>query len=286
MPIPLNNSTALLTAIQMAEADRLTVASGISEIELMENAGRPVAQAIMQRWTPRPVIVLCGPGSNGGDGFVAARRLTEADWPVRVASLVPRDQLRGSAAHHAALWRGPVESMTPKTLDGAELVVDAIFGAGLSRSVEGAASDTLTAAAARELAIVAVDVPSGLMGNSGLNLGAVAAVLTVTCFRKKPGHLLLPGRALCGELVVADIGTPASVFDQVVPDTFENDPKLWADLLPKPHDTDNKYSHGPHHGCSPHGGPRGGAKRRRTRHHRGIGNCIAGLCGRVDQYYG
>ncbi len=95
---------ALLTTRQMAEADRLTLVAGIAAITLMENAGRPVAREIIKRWTPRPVVVLCGPGSNGGDGFVAARRLAEADWPVRVALLGLREQLRGAAAHHAALW--------------------------------------------------------------------------------------------------------------------------------------------------------------------------------------
>ncbi|MFZ6641764.1 NAD(P)H-hydrate dehydratase [Undibacterium sp. TC4M20W] len=244
MSIVLNTSTALLTAIQMAEADRLTTANGISDIDLMENAGRPVAQAILQRWARCPVIVLCGPGSNGGDGFVVARRLAEVNWPVRIALLVPRDQLRGPAAHHAALWRGAVECMAPEALDGAELVVDAIFGAGLSRPLEGVAATTLAAAAASKLPIVAVDVPSGLMGDSGLSLGAVKCVLTVTCFRKKPGHLLLPGRSLCGEVVVADIGTPVSVFGEVNPDTFENDPRLWASALPKLAENDNKYTRG------------------------------------------
>ncbi|MEO9149037.1 MAG: NAD(P)H-hydrate epimerase, partial [Burkholderiaceae bacterium] len=176
----MNPDTALLSASQMAKADCLTVASGISEIRLMDNAGRPVAQAIMDRWSPRPVLVLCGPGNNGGDGFVAARCLAEADWPVRVALLGPRDQLRGAAAHHAALWPGPVEALTPAALVGAELIVDAIFGAGLSRALEGAAAETLTAAAARRLTIVAVDVPSGLMGDTGANAGAVPCALTVT----------------------------------------------------------------------------------------------------------
>lgn len=239
-----DSRTALLTAGQMAQADRLTVASGISATALMENAGRPVAQAIRQRWTPRPVLVLCGPGSNGGDGFVAARRLAEADWPVRVALLLPCESLRGAAAHHAGLWHGPVEPLTPAALDGAELIVDAIFGAGLSRTLEGAAAQTLAEAAARKLPIVAVDVPSGLMGDTGADVGAVACVLTVTCFRKKPGHLLQPGRRLCGELVVADIGTPASVFEQVRPDTFENDPGLWAEALPVLRDDGNKYTRG------------------------------------------
>ncbi len=243
-PTQLNCKTALLTTEQMGEADRLTVASGITNAALMENAGRAVAQAIIERWTPRPVLVLCGPGSNGGDGFVAARRLAEADWPVRIALLVPREQLRGSAAHHAALWRGPVEALTPAALQGAELVVDALFGAGLSRALDGAAAETLAAASTRQLTLIAVDVPSGLMGDIGVNAGAVASALTVTCFRKKPGHLLQPGRSLCGELVVADIGTPASVFEHVVPDTFENDPALWAGALPALQADGNKYTRG------------------------------------------
>jgi len=241
-------SVALLSVTQMAQADRLTVASGISASALMENAGRPVAQAIMDRWSPRPVLVLCGPGNNGGDGFVAARRLAEADWPVRVALLVPRDRLRGEAAHHAALWRGPVQAVTPAALDGAELIVDALFGAGLNRPLDGAAAQTLAAAAARCIPIIAIDVPSGLMGDTGEVLGqgqgAVQCAITVTGFRKKPGHLLQPGRRLCGELVVADIGTPASVFDTVAPDTFENDPLLWADALPVLQPEAHKFTRG------------------------------------------
>jgi NAD(P)H-hydrate epimerase len=244
MSTALNFSMALLDSEQMAQADRLTVESGIDAIALMENAGRPVAQEIISRWARRPVLVLCGPGSNGGDGFVAARRLTEADWPVRVALLVPREQLRGVAAHHAALWRGPIEPVAPAALDGAELVVDALFGAGLSRPLEGAAALTLAAAAARGMTLIAVDVPSGLMGDTGANAGAVPCVLTVTCFRKKPAHLLQPGRSLCGELVVADIGTPASVFGEVRPDTFENDPALWAGALPLLQPDGNKYTRG------------------------------------------
>ena len=240
----LDNGMALLTAAQMGEADRLTVASGISEMRLMENAGRAVAQAIVQRWSPRPVLVLCGPGNNGGDGFVAALCLAQSGWPVRVAALVPREQLQGAAAQHAALWQGPVEALTPAALDGAALVVDAIFGAGLSRALAGAAAQTLISAAERNATIVAVDVPSGLMGDTGSNAGGVPCALTVTFFRKKPGQLLQPGRSLCGELVVADIGTPASVFDVVQPDTFENDPLLWAAALPLLHPEGNKYTRG------------------------------------------
>jgi ADP-dependent NAD(P)H-hydrate dehydratase / NAD(P)H-hydrate epimerase len=236
--------TALLTTAQMAQADLLTVASGINSAALMEVAGRSVVQAIQERWTPRPVSVLCGPGNNGGDGFVVARLLSQAGWAVRVASTVPITTLRGDAAQHAALWRGAVEPMTPAVLDSAALVVDAIFGAGLSRPLEGAAAQALAAANARALPIVAVDVPSGLMGDTGASVGAVPSALTVTFFRKKPAHLLQPGRGLCGDVVVADIGTPASVLDQIQPDTFENDPVLWANALPVLHPDGNKYTRG------------------------------------------
>jgi hydroxyethylthiazole kinase-like uncharacterized protein yjeF len=228
----------------MAEADRLAIASGMDEAQRMENAGQSVAQAVIKRWSSRPVLVLCGPGGNGGDGFVVARCLAEAGWLVRVALLVPPDQLRGATAHHAQLWRGTVEALTPASIDGAALIVDALFGAGLSRALDGAAAQTLAAAVARQLPVVAIDVPSGLMGDTGANAGAVPCALTVTFFRKKPGHLLQPGRSLCGELIVANIATPASVFHQISPNTFENDPQLWAHALPALQPDGNKFTRG------------------------------------------
>jgi NAD(P)H-hydrate epimerase len=230
--------SALLTVHQMGEADRLTVAAGIPTAVLMENAGASVAHAISQRWSARPVIVLCGPGNNGGDGFVTARHLVEAGWPVRLAGLGPHDGDR------AALWPGAVEKLSPAALDGAQLVVDAIFGAGLSRALEGPAAETLAAVARAGTPVVAIDIPSGVMGDTGEALGAIAAALTVTFFRKKPGHLLLPGRGLCGDVVVTGIGTPPAVLDQIAPDTFENDPALWLAQLPRLQDGGNKYNRG------------------------------------------
>jgi hydroxyethylthiazole kinase-like uncharacterized protein yjeF len=259
----MNVQTALLDVRGMGEADRLAVAAGTPATTLMENAGQAVAREIERRWPTRPVTVLCGPGNNGGDGFVAARQLAETGWPVRVALLGARDRLAGEARHHAERWRGAVEPLAPAVLDGAELVVDAIFGAGLSRALGGPAKDTLAAAVRRGPPIVAVDVPSGLMGDTGEVLGAVAAVLTVTFFRKKPGHLLLPGRLLCGEVVVADIGIPPSVLDEIVPDTFENDPGLWLSDLPRPHDGGNKYTRG--HALISGGYPMTGAARMAAR---------------------
>ena len=247
----------------MGEADRLTVAAGTPAIQLMENAGHAVTREIVQRWSPRPVIVLCGPGNNGGDGFVTARLLSALGWPVRVALLGSKDHLTGEARHHAELWHGEVEFLTPAVLDKAELVVDAMFGAGLSRALSGASAETLATAAWRKLPIVAIDVPSGLMGNTGAVLGAVASILTVTFFRKKPGHLLLPGRGVCGEVVVADIGIPPSVLETIAPKTFENDPCLWRVNLPQLHDSGNKYTRG--HALISGGYPMTGAARMAAR---------------------
>jgi NAD(P)H-hydrate epimerase len=255
----MNFATALLDAHDMGEADRLTVSAGTSVSKLMENAGRGVAQAVVQRWSSRRVTVLCGPGNNGGDGFVAARYLADAGWNVRVALLGSLVDLKDAARYHAERWREPIAPLNPDAIDSAELVIDAIFGAGLSRPLQGAAKETLAAANAQRIPIVAVDIPSGVQGDTGENLGAVDAVLTVTCFRKKPGHLLLPGRELCGELIVTDIGTPVAVLEQIAPRTFENDPLLWLAALPQPHQSGNKYSRG--HALISGGYPMTGAAR-------------------------
>ena len=241
--IPRNTSHALLTVNQMGQTDRLTVAGGTASVCLMETAGASVAREIIRRWSPRRAAVLCGPGNNGGDGFVVARYLLAAGWDVRLALLGARENLQGDAAHHAQLWSGSCEPLTPDVLYGAGLVVDALFGAGLSRALDGPVVEVL-ACAACAAPIVAIDVPSGVMGDTGVVLGAVAAALTVTFFRKKPGHLLLPGKQLCGEVVVTDIGTPAIVFDKIAPQMFENDPSLWLDAMPRPQDVGNKYTRG------------------------------------------
>ena len=211
----------------MQEADRLTEAAGISGEDLMHNAGSAVAREVMARWSARPVTVLCGPGNNGGDGFVAAAALASAGWPVRVALHGAIAHLRGDAAVHAARWRGPVEPLDEGVLGGAELAVDALFGAGLSRPLGADVIRVLAAAAERRIPLAAVDVPSGVMGDTGESLGAIQARLTVTFTRKKPAHLLLPGRDLCGTQVLADIGTPASVLERIEVDTWENGPALW-----------------------------------------------------------
>ncbi|HTV97517.1 MAG TPA: NAD(P)H-hydrate dehydratase [Steroidobacteraceae bacterium] len=236
--------TALLRVAQMQEADRLTVQAGTPAVELMQNAGTAVAREILHRWSPRPVTVLCGPGNNGGDGFVTASVLSAAGWPVRLALAGSVQALRGEAQHHAARWRLGVEPLHARVLEDAALVIDALFGSGLRRPLGPHIAALLGLVAERGLPVVAIDVPSGLLGDTGESLGAIRADLTVTFTRKKPGHVLLPGRSLCGETRVADIGTPAAVLAGIAVDTWENDPALWREHLPQLDATGNKYSRG------------------------------------------
>lgn len=238
-----NSENALLSVDEMAAADNAAIKSGISGETLMERAGAAIADAITARWTSMPVAVLCGPGNNGGDGFVVARLLKQAGWDVRLALLGTSDRLKGEAKIQAARWDGVISDLSPAILDGAELVVDALFGAGLSRPLDGAAKEVIAAISSETC--VAVDIPSGLHGDTGEILGSAAdAMLTVTFFRKKPGHLLEPGRSKCGEVLLADIGIPASVISEINPLQASNDPGIWQHHLPIIGPEHHKYNRG------------------------------------------
>jgi hydroxyethylthiazole kinase-like uncharacterized protein yjeF len=235
----------LLTTREMTEADRLAVAGGIPGIDLMERAGRAVADCVSRRAAASRVIVVAGPGNNGGDGFVAARLLAERGHAVRVLEVGDPSRRKGDAAVAAQRWAGPTEPARPDAIQPADLIVDALFGAGLDRPPQGLARAMIEAMNQADLPVVAVDLPSGVNGTSGAVLGsAVRAVETVTFFRRKPGHLLLPGRLHCGPVSVADIGIPADVLAAIKPQTFVNTPALWRDALPLPRIDGHKYSRG------------------------------------------
>ncbi len=236
----------LLTAKEMGEADRLTIAGGVSGARLMENAGRAVSEEVARRFPDAgAVAVLCGPGNNGGDGFVAARHLKEKGYVVRLGLLGNAATLPSDAAAMAKLWDGAIEPLTARLLAKADVVVDAIFGAGLARSIEGAPAEVIRAVNASGLPVVAVDVPSGIDGTTGAVKGiAMRAAATVTFFRRKPGHLLLPGRVHCGEVSVADIGIPESVLATIKPRAFANEPALWLARFPWPQPASHKYARG------------------------------------------
>ena len=237
----------LLSPAEMAEADRLTIAGGTAGSTLMENAGRAVADAVARRFArgAPQVRIVVAPGNNGGDGFAAARLLAERGFPVRLLLVGDPGRLKGDAAETARRWQGPTDPASPEGLDGADVIVDALFGAGLDRPIEGLPNQMIAAINATGLPVIAVDLPSGIHGGTGAIMGrAVQATETVTFFRRKPGHLLLPGRTHCGAVEVADIGIPASVLDRVQPKTFVNGPMLWAHRFPVPRIDGHKYSRG------------------------------------------
>jgi NAD(P)H-hydrate epimerase len=242
----------------MSRADALAIDRGTPGIVLMENAGRAVAEVCAARFPRGPIDVLCGPGNNGGDGFIAARLLRDMGWSVTVHLLGERSALKGDAAGAAELWTGPVEPMTPQAGEGALFIIDALFGAGLSRDIDGTVADLIRhhneRPASKRPAIVSVDMPSGVSGDTGEVRGvSFTADLTVTFFRKKPGHVLLPGRQLCGEIVLADIGIDDEVLADLAPSDFENGPALWMRLLPRPQVDTHKYVRG--HALVVSGGP-------------------------------
>lgn len=232
----------LFTNRQTRRLDKLTIESGISGEILMENAGKNIAEEIIKRFLPCPAIVLCGPGNNGGDGFVIARHLQKEGWDITVATEGDFGNLKGDAKTMSARYNGKVVTLSPEVLKDKKLVIDAVFGSGLSRPVKGNIAKTLGKIKADT---VAVDIPSGINGDTGQILGTAAkAKLTVTFSAKKPGHLLLPGKEYCGETVVVNIGHPKNILSKIKCTYFENSPSLWLQKFPWPAADKHKYKRG------------------------------------------
>lgn len=252
----ISSTNAVLTVEQMYAADQAAVDAGVPSIALMEAAGTHLARVIKTRFGRGRVAVLCGPGNKGGDGFVAARLLRLAGWTVRLGLLGQRSALTGDAAANADRWvqsGGKVEPLSPVLVRWADIVVDALFGAGLSRALDGVALEVVTAANTADIARVSVDVPSGVSGDTGAIVGenggpgvAIEADVTVTFFRRKPGHVVLPGRDLCGDIEVCDIGIPESVLAGIRPMIEVNRPPNAGGTWPlvQPSSGDHKYARG------------------------------------------
>src|SRR6478752_7905584 len=235
----------VLTTAEMERADRLTIAAGTPGFALMLSAGQAVAEAAMDLVESGPIAVITGPGNNGGDGFVAAAELAARGREVSVILLCEREALKGDAASAARGWKYPVLPFNPQAIGKPALIVDALFGAGLNRPVKGEPHEMIEAINANGAPVLAVDLPSGINGTTGAAMGiAVRATETVTFFRRKPGHLLLPGRINCGRVRVADIGIDPRVLEEIRPQTFENVPQFWRNSFPVPRIDAHKYARG------------------------------------------
>jgi len=236
----------VLTTTEMERADRLTIAAGTPGFALMMSAGQAVAEAAMDLVEEGPIVVVAGRGNNGGDGFVAAAELAARGREVSVILLCGRDSLQGDAALAARGWKYPVLPFNPQAIGKPALIIDALFGAGLNRPVKGDPLEMIEAINANGAPVLAVDLPSGVNGASGAVMGvAINAAETVTFFRRKPAHLLMPGRKHCGRRVrVADIGIDPGVLDEIRPRTSENVPQSWQKSFPVPDIDGHKYARG------------------------------------------
>jgi ADP-dependent NAD(P)H-hydrate dehydratase / NAD(P)H-hydrate epimerase len=235
----------VLTSAEMERADRLSIAAGTPGFALMLSAGQAVAEAANDLIEAGPILVIAGRGNNGGDGFVAAAELAARGREVSVILLCERDRLQGDAASAARGWKYPVLPFNPQAIGRPALIIDALFGAGLNRPVKGDPHDMIEAINANGVPVLSVDLPSGINGTTAAVMGvAVRAAETVTFFRRKPAHLLLPGRIHCGRVRVADIGIDSGVLREIRPLTFENVPPFWQKSFPVPQVDGHKYARG------------------------------------------
>ena len=236
----------VLTATEMSKADAATIAGGISGIQLMTAAGASVAHKIIEEFKPCPVLVLCGPGNNGGDGFIIAQHLKKEGWSVRVACMVKRDALKGDSALAAKDWDGEIETLNSSlSVHKTSLIVDAIFGTGFNRTLDLELAILFEKIRTRKIPVIAVDIPTGLNATTGTaDPDTLKATLTVTFCRKKIGHLLLPGKIYCGKIIVADIGITDAIVESLNTTCFENHPALWLKNFPLPNAKGHKYARG------------------------------------------
>lgn len=225
----------ILTPQEMRAAEQALFDAGLDSFVLMQRAGEAVAEFVHAHWPDGTIQVLCGPGGNGGDGFVAAAKLAKLWRKVEVFCAVPVAELKGDAAKAAALWEGKVGTLEEALTAPHDLVLDALYGGGLSRPLEGAAA----ALAQRSARVISVDVPSGIDGATAKPIGpCFRAEGTLTFAALRPAHVLLPGAAFCGAVMVADIGVPVQTK------AVENSPALWVGQMPQPGQSDYKHRRG------------------------------------------
>lgn len=225
----------ILTPQEMRSAEEDLFSKGADSFDLMQRAGNAVAEFVHAKWPEGRIQVLCGPGGNGGDGFIAAAKLAKLWREVEVFCLVGKEALTGDAAKAAAEWDGEIKPLDAALEAPHDIVLDALFGGGLSRPLGGIAAKL----AERGGRVVSIDVPSGIDGESAKPLGpCFRAEGTITFAALRPAHVLLPGAAYCGGVFVADIGVPVQT------QLLENSPLLWGRNLPQPGQGSHKHARG------------------------------------------
>ncbi|MBW9090201.1 NAD(P)H-hydrate dehydratase [Rhizobium wenxiniae] len=236
----------LLTPDEMAQADAAAAASGIPSFDLMVRAGHAVAATALRRFPAAlRFVVLCGPGNNGGDGYVAASVLAESGVVVAVFAAEDPTVLRGDARLAFEKWGGQPAALEEFQPSAGDVVIDALFGAGLSRDLPENVQKIIAQVNDASLPVLAVDLPSGICGLTGKPRGgAFRAHCSVTFMARKPGHLLLPGKSLCGDIEVFDIGIPARIVLAAARRIHENRLELWRGLLPSSGADSHKYKRG------------------------------------------
>ncbi|MEZ5832964.1 MAG: NAD(P)H-hydrate dehydratase [Dongiaceae bacterium] len=241
----------MLTGAQMRAAEQAAFARGLPSFEAMRRAGTAVAEAIIARWAvigSGDIHVLCGPGNNGGDGFIIAEALRAAGYRVVVHAMRERSSYGGDAARAAALWQGEIhkpDAAELAALDRSAIVVDALFGIGLDRELQSEPAAVIEAVNGGSATVIAVDIASGVHSDDGRIMGvAIDADLTITFGWRKLGHVLQPGAALCGELAVADVGFTSADLAAAQARCWLNAPALWSSSYPVPRPSDHKYTRG------------------------------------------
>lgn len=242
-----------LSREEMKEAEQRAITHGVSGLQMMGCAGREIAKIIKKRFSNKDanILVLCGSGNNGGDGFVVAKHLHHAGYRVHAIAMTSLDQLAPDALYMAKQCNAPKtvyqgdDRFWEEHLAKADLVIDALFGTGLSRPIEGNVFRLIEAVNKSSAKVIAIDIPSGIDANTGGLLGiAMNATMTVTFEAKKPGHILQPGKAYVGELQVVGIDIPTDVMASFTPSILRNTPMVWGKHLPIRPEASHKYHAG------------------------------------------
>lgn len=236
----------LLTTSEMSKADNFAIQQKISGFHLMNQAGRHVAFAVeMLNIGPCNILVLAGPGNNGGDAFVAAHLLKERGYNINLHMFGERRKLKGDAAKMADLYNGELKTFESIDIEPAQVIIDGLFGSGLNQAIKGNLATLIQMINESQKPIVSIDMPSGINGDTGQQQGvAVKASKTVSFFRPKPGHYLYPGRTHCGDLTIHEIGIPKRSLDELCPHYYINGPSIWKNSITPFNETVNKYHRG------------------------------------------